>query len=136
LDGGGFDFVGNGGWPLGIAAEVALGKALAIAAGEAVDPAEREHVMPYLYARPDRFRIGTLPGPDEPVHGRYTVDTPADLAFARAMADRIGHEPPVMLGELESVIRQEPGLVQLNAGVAQKAWREVDARAPAGQGPA
>lgn len=129
LAAGPFDFVGNAGWPLGIAAEVARGEALAAAAAEARDPAEREHVMPFLYARPERFRIGTLNAPRAPVHGRYTVDTPDDLALARALADRVGHGPPIALRELEAAIRREPELARLNAEVRQKAWPEMDVRA-------
>jgi spore coat polysaccharide biosynthesis protein SpsF len=128
---GGFDFVGNAGWPLGIAAEVARAGALQEACTEAVDPAEREHVMPFLYARPERYRIGRLAAPPA-AHPRYTVDTDADLALARILADRIGHEPPVSLAELEAVIAADPAIGGLNVGVRQKGWREVDERAPSG----
>jgi spore coat polysaccharide biosynthesis protein SpsF len=85
--------------------------------------------MPFLYARPARFRIGSLPGPVDPVHTRYTVDTPEDLALARALADRVGHGPPVRLAELEAIVRREPALAALNDDVRQKAWREIDDRA-------
>ena len=129
LEAGGYDFVGNTGWPLGIAAEVARSEALAMAVAEAHEPAEREHVMPFLYARPERFRIGTLAALDTPAHGRYTIDTPEDLALARALADRVGHGPPILLRELEAAIRSEPELAGINAEVRQKAWREVDMRA-------
>lgn len=123
---GGFDYVGTSGYPLGIAAEVARASALETAAGEASLPAEREHVMPFLYDHPDRFRIGMLPAPAATRHSRYTVDTPEDLAFARALAARLGHAPPVRLAELEAIVAREPGLAGLNAGVRQKHWREVE----------
>jgi spore coat polysaccharide biosynthesis protein SpsF len=126
---GDFDFVGNAGWPLGIAAEVARAEALNQAADEARDMAEREHVMPFLYARPERFRIGSLAVPGNFVHHRYTVDTEADLALARELARRLGHGPPAHLAELEALIRAEPSLALLNSGVEQKQWREVDSRA-------
>jgi spore coat polysaccharide biosynthesis protein SpsF len=124
--GGGFDYVGTSGYPLGIAAEVARASALGTAAREATAPAEREHVMPFLYGHPDRFRVGSLPAPAAMVHSRYTVDTPEDLAFARALAARIGHAPPVRLAELEAIVAREPGLADLNADVRQKHWQEVE----------
>ncbi len=124
-----FDFVGNGGWPLGIAAEVAHAEALEAAAAEARDSAEREHVMPFIYARPERFRIGVLPPPSLPVHSRYTVDTAAHLELTRALAIRVPHGSPILLHELETIIRREPGLADLNQSVRQKEWREVDDRA-------
>jgi len=127
---GGFDFVGNAGWPLGIAAEVARAAALRAAFEEAREPAEREHVMPFLYARPQRFAIGSLSPPAQAHHPRYTVDTEADLVFARAVAERLGHGPPVRFEELEGILEREPGLASLNADVTQKPWREVDTRGP------
>ncbi len=123
---GGFDYVGTAGWPLGIAAEVARAEALETAAHEAREPAEREHVMPFLYTRPERFRIGSLASPATPIHSRYTVDTAEDLAFARALAARLGHAPPVRLHELEAIAAAEPDLAKLNRAVRQKTWQEVE----------
>jgi spore coat polysaccharide biosynthesis protein SpsF len=130
---GSFDFVGNAGWPLGIAGEVARALALGEAAREAVDPAEREHVMPFIYARPERYRIGTLDAPADPGHHRYTVDTAGDLELARRLAAAVGHGPPVRLAELAAAMHAEPGLAELNADVRQKHWDEVDERAGSGQ---
>lgn len=123
---GSFDYVGASGWPLGIAAEVARADALAAAAREATLAAEREHVMPFLYSRPARFRIGTLEGPASPAHSRYTVDTAEDLALARRLAAGLGHGPPARLAELEAIIAAAPGLRRLNAAVPQKGWQEVE----------
>jgi spore coat polysaccharide biosynthesis protein SpsF len=126
----GFDYVGCPGWPRGIAGEAATAAALGQAAREARDPAEREHVMPFLYARPERFRIGALAAPEGLSHHRYTVDTDADLAFARAIAARLHHGPPVHLEELDALIKAEPTLGSMNASVRQKEWRETDQRLP------
>jgi spore coat polysaccharide biosynthesis protein SpsF len=126
---GGFDYVGIDGWPLGIAAEACRYTALAIADREATDPADREHVLPFIYRQPDRFRIGRLERPaggaTAAATARYTVDTDADLAFARALAGRLGHGAPVRLGELESIIEADPSLLELNAGVRQRSHREA-----------
>ena len=133
---GGFDYVGIDGWPLGIAAEACRMAALDIAAAEAVDPADREHVMPFLYRRPDRFRIGRVPrtgtGRTGAAAARYTIDTADDLAFARAVAARLGHGAPVRLEELETIVADEPELLELNVTVAQRSWREAH---PAGEVP-
>ncbi|MDT9047104.1 hypothetical protein RSW36_28705, partial [Escherichia coli] len=43
-------------YPVGLDVEVVTALALATAAREATDPYEREHVMPFLYRRPQRFR--------------------------------------------------------------------------------
>ena len=122
----GFDYVGTGGWPLGIAVEVARAAALEIAFREAIDPAEREHVMPFLYARPDRFHVGSAP-PTMPVPlARFTVDTVEDLAFARAIAERLGVDAgPPSLARLGEILAAEPELLELNRAVRQRDWKEV-----------
>jgi len=127
----GLDYIGIADWPIGIAAEVCRMDALTAAMREATAAADREHVMPYLYSHPDRFKIGTLPR-TTPVRAggerwRYTVDTPADLELARALADRLGHAPPVGLAELEAIMAAEPALALLNAAVVQKPWQVAQA---------
>lgn len=122
------DYVGTAGWPLGIAAEVARAGALGEACREARDPAEREHVMPFLYARPERYRIGSAPPRDRVPPGRFTVDTPEDLEFARAIAARLGPVGTCSVARLCEILDAEPGLVELNSGVRQKAWREMEQR--------
>lgn len=119
------DYVGTAGWPLGIAAEVARADALATAHREAREPAEREHVMPFIYARPERFRLGALAPSAPPPAGRFTVDTDADLAFARAIAERIGSDAAISIADLGRILSAEPALLELNRTVRQKAWQEA-----------
>jgi spore coat polysaccharide biosynthesis protein SpsF (cytidylyltransferase family) len=124
---GGLDYVGIAGWPIGIAAEVCRMESLTAAMREATAAADREHVTPYLYSHPDRFRIGTLPrtapAPQGGERWRYTVDTPQDMELAAALAERLGHGPPVRLEELETIMAAEPALALLNAAVVQKPWQ-------------
>jgi spore coat polysaccharide biosynthesis protein SpsF len=125
---GDLDYVGTAGWPLGIAAEVARAGAVQLAFEKAREPAEREHVMPFLYTRPDRFRIGALTV-DRPIpDGRFTVDTAEDLAFARAIATRLepGERPTV--GRLRGILVAAPELRAINRDVRQKGWQEAEAR--------
>jgi len=118
---GSFDYVGIAGLPLGIGAEVVGWSALVAADREATEPADREHVLPYVYARPGRFSIGSLPPLASPSrHGRYTVDTPADLAFARAVAERLPIDQVPTLADLEAVLAAEPELARLNAAIEQR----------------
>jgi spore coat polysaccharide biosynthesis protein SpsF (cytidylyltransferase family) len=125
---GSLDYVGTAGWPLGIAAEVARATALEAAASEATDPAEREHVMPFIYRRPDRFRLGSAPPTAPPPEGRFTVDTAEDLAFAQAIAARLGPVDTCGIDQLATILTDEPELANMNAGVRQKPWQEVEQR--------
>ena len=119
------DYVGTAGWPLGIAAEVARAGALEEAYREARDPAEREHVMPFLYARPERYRIGSAPPAGRVPAARFTVDTAEDIAFVRAIADRLQPGCIGTIDRLRAILDAEPGLVEINQNVRQKGWREV-----------
>jgi spore coat polysaccharide biosynthesis protein SpsF len=123
---GGFDYVGPAGWPLGLAAEVARASALEYAYRHATGAAEREHVMPYLYTHPERFRVGALAPVTPPPEGRFTVDTAEDLAFVRALAVRLGDVEYATLEGLRAVIDAEPGLLAINADVRQKTWQEAE----------
>ncbi|HRJ60542.1 MAG TPA: glycosyltransferase family protein, partial [Azospirillaceae bacterium] len=52
-----------GRFPRGLDAEIFAYSSLAQAASEAQEPFEREHVTPFIYRRPDRFRLGAPLGP-------------------------------------------------------------------------
>lgn len=84
---GGFDYTNNvtpvRTFPHGLDAEAMTAQALANAAREAADPYEREHVTPFLYRRPERFRLGTVTSEHPRPELRWTVDTPQDLDFVR-----------------------------------------------------
>jgi spore coat polysaccharide biosynthesis protein SpsF len=70
-------------FPHGLDTEVMGRSALEAAWREAKDPYEREHVTPFIYRRPERFRIASLSRAPSLAHLRWTVDVPEDLAFVR-----------------------------------------------------
>jgi spore coat polysaccharide biosynthesis protein SpsF len=121
------DYVGIDGLPLGIGGEAVRMEALETADREATEPAEREHVLPYLYSRPERFRIGALADPPSWQHPRYTIDTDKDMAFARAIAARLpAEERPVRLADLEAIVAAAPDIAALNRDVEQRHHRVAE----------
>jgi spore coat polysaccharide biosynthesis protein SpsF len=84
---GGFDYTNNTTpertFPHGLDAEAMRAEVLAEAWREAADPYEREHVTPFIYRRPERFRLGSVTSADPAPELRWTVDTPQDLDFVR-----------------------------------------------------
>ena len=70
-------------FPHGLDVEVAAPVALQDAWREAADPYEREHVTPFIYRRPERFRLGSVASATPLPHLRWTVDAPPDLEFVR-----------------------------------------------------
>jgi spore coat polysaccharide biosynthesis protein SpsF len=71
-------------FPDGLDVEVVAASALREADIEAFDPAEREHVTPFVYRRPRRYRIAQITS-DDPRLGRerWTLDTDDDLERLR-----------------------------------------------------
>lgn len=79
-------------FPRGLDCEVMTAAALRVAHAEATDPAEREHVTPYLYRRPERFALANMRN-DVPLgHEGWTVDTADDLEFVRSIVNRMGDD--------------------------------------------
>ena len=77
-------------FPDGLDVEVLTADALRAAAAEAVDPVEREHVTPFVYRRPERFRLAAVVGPEPLGHLRWTVDTADDLDRIRTIVAALG----------------------------------------------
>ena len=71
--------------PDGLDVEVISAEALRSAAAAATDSSEREHVTPYVYRRPGRFRLAAVRHVERLGHLRWTVDTAEDLARLRDM---------------------------------------------------
>ena len=76
-------------FPRGLDCEVMTAAALRAAQTEAVDGAEREHVTPFLYRRPERFALANMRNDATLGRESWTVDTAEDLAFVRKVVDRM-----------------------------------------------
>ena len=115
-------------YPIGLDTEVTTFQNLEVAWQEAQHSHQREHVMPFFYEQPERFRI--LHVSHEPDYGyfRWTVDTASDLA----VVDRIYRhfEPRQFFDWLEiiTLYDQHPELKSINADVKAKDYRETDSR--------
>lgn len=104
------------GWPHGLDCEAFTAAALARAAGEAVTPAEREHVTPWLRNHPS-VRRANLAGPDGGAAAmRWTLDYPEDLAFFTALFAKLP-PPPAIAGfeSVAAVLRAHPEIAAINA---------------------
>jgi spore coat polysaccharide biosynthesis protein SpsF len=77
-------------FPKGLDVEVATSAALRGAAAEATAEVEREHVMPYLYRHPERFRLANVRSGEDLGDERWTIDTPEDLEVVRRIVARLG----------------------------------------------
>lgn len=109
----------SGTFPLGLGVEVMAYGALELAWREAKEPAWREHVTPFIYKQPERFRICRLVSEPDYSHIRLTVDTPEDLTLVRRVFAHFGHD---RFGWRDAValLEQHPDWVELNRHVAQR----------------
>jgi spore coat polysaccharide biosynthesis protein SpsF len=100
----GSDYTALTGGPLGTGVEVIRAQALLTAAAEATEPYAREHVTPYLYRNPGRFRlcIESVPSTWRHEQARVTLDTTEDYEELRAIFDELYAGSPIDIGTLVS----------------------------------
>lgn len=113
--------------PIGLDAEICSFSALEVAWREAREAHQREHVMPFFYEHPDRFRILHIRQEQDYGHHRWTVDTPEDLELLRRVAAEF-KDDGFSWKEVLALFEARPELAEINAGVEHKGQLDVDAR--------
>jgi spore coat polysaccharide biosynthesis protein SpsF len=116
-------------YPDGNDVEVIPMKVLAAAWREARTPVEREHTTPFIWDRPERFRILNVrweSGLDYSKSHRFTVDYEEDYRFVAAIYERLwSHERPLFtLGDILALLEREPALLEQNARFAGSTWQK------------
>ena len=97
--------------------------ALELAAQDASLPYQREHVTPYFYENPGRFRLLTVTNSVDFSRYRWTVDTKEDLNFVRQVYARFNG---IEFGWLDLLaqLEREPELCDINRRVSQKPLKD------------
>ena len=81
-----------------------------------MNPLEREHVMPFLITRPDRFPAIHVEANDNHADLRLTMDYPEDLALIRGIYERLyPSNPHFNLKDILALRKREPRLFELNS---------------------
>jgi len=115
-------------FPIGLDTEVCTFQALETAWQEAFATHQREHVMPFFYENPERFRnllinhdidYGTL---------RWTVDTKEDLELIRKIFSFFDNREKFSWLEILDLVNREPTLKNINSQVKHKDYRQIDER--------
>lgn len=91
------DYVGNvhpPTYPDGLDTEVIAATALERAWRQAAPGSDREHVTPYIWSRPEEFRLANVGGAADLSAHRWTVDDARDLAFVREVYRRLAPPRP------------------------------------------
>lgn len=121
-----YDYVSNSlgdppTFPRGLDTEVFSMNALAEAHTCATHPAEREHVTPYLYRRPEYYRLHGITHPVNLSHHRWTVDTPEDFELIeRILSALYPINPRFGMADVLALLEEHLDWMALNAHISQK----------------
>jgi len=108
-------------WPYGMAVEVFSSSVLAEAHAEASDAAEREHVTPFIYWRPGRYRLKSMTMEPNLSHHRWTVDTPEDFELvSRILENLYSRKPDFGMADVLALLAEHPEWVVMNRHIVQK----------------
>jgi spore coat polysaccharide biosynthesis protein SpsF len=113
-----YDYVNN--WkvyPEGVHAEVFSFEIMEQAWKEAKKASEREHVTPFLYNNPQRFKTGNLntDTPFPPI--RLVVDHPCDIEVVRAVYARLWKGKVFHLKDICGLYAKEPEIFTANSDI-------------------
>jgi spore coat polysaccharide biosynthesis protein SpsF len=115
-------------YPDGNDVEVMTREALEQAHSEAKKPHEREHTTPFIWERPERFRLRNVRWETDLDYSkthRFTLDYVHDYHFIRAVYDALWTptRPGFSLEEILSFLEQNPDVRRLNAQWLGDSWQ-------------
>ena len=102
--------------PLGFAVEVFTFKSIKKAWEEAKLPSEHEHVTPYFYNNPDKFKIESVSQEKDLSHIRCTVDTEYDFKLIEKIISKI-ETRPIHLDHILDLFSKDTNLLEINKHV-------------------
>jgi spore coat polysaccharide biosynthesis protein SpsF len=88
---------------------------------------EREHTTPYIWERPEQFRIGNLEwetGLDCSMSHRFTIDYPEDYEFIKAVYEELWtpENPMFSLSDILDLLDRKPELYEINSKYCGVNW--------------
>ncbi|OAM92855.1 spore coat polysaccharide biosynthesis protein SpsF [Pelosinus fermentans] len=112
-------------YPRGLDTEVFTFKALEESYFEAKKQPEREHVTPFLYRHPERYKVKYMTPLEDYSHHRWTVDTPEDFELIKRIIEELYPVKKMFdFVDIIKVIQRNPEWYYINDGVRQKEYGE------------
>jgi len=126
----GYDFVSNlhpATYPDGNDVEAISFSTLETAWHEATKDYEREHTTPFIWERPERFRIANViweTGMNYSMSHRWTIDYSEDYEFIKAVYDELWSDmyPNFSLYEILALLDAKPEMHSINSKYAGVNW--------------
>jgi spore coat polysaccharide biosynthesis protein SpsF len=114
-------------YPRGLDVEVFSAAVLRTADQEATQPAEREHVTPFIWRHPERFRLRPVKDAKDHSHHRWTVDTAEDFALVERIYGELFHgNPEFDFADVLACLERHPDWTMLNRQVRQRSVPPCD----------
>ena len=113
-------------YPIGLDVEACTFAALKRAWSEATEKHEREHVLPYLYDVPGRFKVVQLNHKEDLGKMRWTLDTPEDLVLLEQVYARFGGRNDFSWLDVLELFTNEPQLAEVNSQVHHKSYLDFE----------
>jgi spore coat polysaccharide biosynthesis protein SpsF len=107
------DFSGR--FPDGMDAEIFSYALLKIAWKQAIEPLHREHVTPFIWRQPDRFKIGNFKSDIDYSNLRWTVDNDADFELVSWIYENLYLvKPSFDMNDIIELLRNNPTKSKMN----------------------
>lgn len=87
------------------------------------DTYDREHVTPYIYNNPDKFKIGNVISTHNLSSYRWTIDTKEDYEMVNAIYDKRKNKSDeiLLMEEIFEILEENPEIVEINSNVKRSA---------------
>lgn len=120
-------FLDGGRYPNGLDAECFSFACLQQAWSQATESSDREHVTPYIWRVPGRFRCYMIKSPIDYSHLRWTVDYEDDYLMVKRIYQELYHEErPFLYREIVDYLNRNPDLGVINqAHIGQEGYARV-----------
>ncbi len=108
-------------FPRGMDIEIFTREALEIAHKEAQQIHEREHVTPYFYQNPGKFKIFNVKNEEDTSQYRLTVDTQEDLdLITKIYENDFENRDQLNYASIINLLKKNPDWIKINEGIEQK----------------
>jgi spore coat polysaccharide biosynthesis protein SpsF len=120
-------YLDSGRFPDGLDAECFSFAALKRAWNEAIAPSDREHVTPYIWRVPDRFRCHLLTADSDFSEMRWTVDHEEDLLMITRIYEALyRNDRPFQFNDVVQFLKRRPEVARMNrARIGAEGYAEV-----------
>ena len=90
------------------------------------NPYDREHVTPYIYNNPDKFKIGNVSSTKQLSSYRWTIDSIEDYEMVNAIYDKRKNKSDeiLLMEEIFKILEENPEIIEINSNVKRSAMYE------------